>query len=636
MKRMKFAASLLAGAALLSVGASLPVGAQQGGPTLAIVNGNLWDGNGGPTVLNATVIITGNRITQVGQRLRVPAGVQTIDATGKWIIPGLIDAKANYNWQYGEAFLAWGVTSAMISGPRNNQGLAERDAVNAGLYEAPRLYQTGITVGGPGPMLNRANNYQPGDGDWIPKTSEEAVNHVKANIDAGVDFITFSNGDGPPNIYDAAVKYALAQGKGVVFRAMGPQTRGSEVCAMGRGIVYVHTGNLGTQVAKDPAKWATYIRLPPDAWADMDEAKVQPMIDKMRGCDAYLEPDLIATARSLPSNWKRHQEETNNFFTDPNLLAYYPAYSIADVKENVKGYETFTPPDQVPMKLAAFKNQAAFLKRYVDAGGKIVAASDITQSVPGLGLHQEMAVFVEDVGLTPRQALLSATSWVADGFKIPDIGRIQPGKLADIVIIDADPIFNVMALRRINTVIKDGKVVNRAYDPNFKGWMFHNSMDDDFGPTVSDSDWVEGLKEATWNPNANATRGERGIPGRIPDFNNSPTPAIETISTHTQRAGSGPLNIAVKGFNYTTKSELYAIRRTSVKEEVATKVPTEVISRTELHATIPAALFAEPGKVHLEVRNPPPLQTPRWGAVSNRAHILVPLNTATAFFSAPY
>jgi hypothetical protein len=635
MKKLTYGAALFAGASLLSLGASLPVDAQ-GQPTLVIQGGTLIDGNGGNPVPNSTIIVQGNRITQVGRNLRVPAGAQVINAQGKWVIPGLIDAKANYNWQYGEAFLTWGVTSAMISGPRNNQGLAERDAVNAGLYEAPRLYQTGITVGGPGPMLNRANNYAPGDGDWIPKTSEEAVAHVRANIAAGADFITFSNGDGPPNVFDAAVKTALAANKGVVFRAMGPQTRASEVCAMGSGIVYVHTGNVGAQLARDPAKWATYIRLPPDAYSEMDEAKVQPMIQKLVACNAYLEPDLIATARTFPKNWRRHQEETNNFFTDPNLLAYYPKHSIEDVKENVKGYETFIPPDQVQMKLTGFRNQASFLKRYVDAGGKIVAASDITQSVPGLGLHQEIAVFVEDVGLTPRQALLSATSWVADGFKIADIGRIQPGKLADIVVLDADPHADHLNLRRINTVIKDGKVVDRSYDRNYKGWMFHNSMDDDFGPNVSDMDWVEGLKEAAWNPNANATRGERGIPGRIPDFNVSPTPAIEKVSVHTVMQGSQAVPVVVNGFNYTTRSQLFAVRRTSVTQETATPLQTQVVSRTELRATIPANLFAEPGKVHLEVRNPMPLQTPRWGAVSNRGHILVPLRTQTAFFQPPY
>jgi hypothetical protein len=635
MKTLTYGASLMAGAALLALASSVPVDAQQQA-ALFIQGGTLIDGNGGNPVPNTNILVQGNRIAQVGRNVRAPAGATVINAQGKWVIPGLIDAKANYNWQYGEAFLHWGVTSAMISGPRNNQGLAERDAVNAGLYEAPRLYQTGITVGGPGPMLARANNYVPGEGDWIPKTSDEAVAHVRASIAAGVDFITFSNGDGPPNVYDAAVKTALAAGKGVVFRAMGPQSRATEVCAMGNGIVYVHTGNVGTQLARDPAKWATYIRLPPDAYSEMDEAKVQPMIQRLLACNAYLEPDLIATSRTFPKNWRRHQEETNNFFTDPNLLAYYPRYSMEDVKENVKGYDTFIPPDQVQMKLTGFRNQASFLKRYVDAGGKIVAASDITQSVPGLGLHQEIAVFVEDVGLTPKQALLSATSWVADGFKIADIGRIQPGKLADIVVLDADPHADHMNLRKINTVIKDGKVVDRGYNRDYKAWMFHNSWDDDYGPNVSDMDWVEGLKEAAWNPNANATRGERGIPGRIPDFNVSPTPAIEKASVHTIFQGSQAVPVVINGFNYTTRSQLYAIRRTSVSTEVATPLPTTVVSRTELRATIPANFFAEPGKVHLEVRNPAPLQTPRWGANSNRAHILVPLRTTTAFYQAPY
>jgi hypothetical protein len=634
MKKTNFAAALLAGATLMTVGASLPVTAQ-GQQVIAITGGTLIDGNGGAPIPNATVIITGNRITQVGRGLRAPAGAQVINAQGKWITPGLIDAKANYNWQYGEGFLNWGVTSAMISGPRANQGLAERDAVNAGLYRAPRLYQTGITVGGPGSDLKKPNNYAPGDADWVPHTPEEATQLVKDNIAAGVDFITYSNGDGPPALFAPSVAEAQRAGKGVVFRAMGPATRISEVCAMGKGIVYVHTGNVGTQIAKDPAKWATYIALPPDAYSDMDEAKVQPMIQRLLACDAYLEPDLIATGRGFPKNWKRHQDETNNFFSDPNLLAYYPKYSMEDVKENVKGTETYLPPEKRAVRQAGFTNQMRFIKRYVDAGGKIVAASDITQSVPGLGLHQEMAVFQEDAGLTPRQVLLSATSWVADGFRIPDIGRVQPGKLADIVIVDADPHADILNMRKINTVMKDGKVVERGYDRNFKGWIFQNSRLDDFGPVVDDDAWAEALKRATFRPNVNATRGEPGIPGRVPDFNVSPTPGIEKISVYLVPQGGAATPLVITGFNFTTRSKIYVNDEPLPTTKPARELPTQVVSRTELRTTIPAEMFANPGKLHIEVRNPEPLSTPRWGDRSNQAHILVPLKTQTAFFQAP-
>ncbi len=618
MNKTVLRSSLFGCAALIALGGPSTLVAQ-GQQVLVIQGGTLIDGNGGAPIPNSVIVIEGDTITAAGAAgsVQVPNGAQVINASGKWITPGLIDAKANWNWQYGEAFLTWGVTSAMISAARNDEGLALRDAIDHGVIEGPRIFQTVVTIAGPGSDLSKENEYVAGGGDMIPKTSEETVQMVNMLIDAGADFITFADGDGPPEVFDAGVKAALDRDVGVVFRAMGPGTRAREVCAMGDGIVYVHTGNVGAQIATDEAKWAEYIRLPPAAYSDMDEAKVQPMIDQLIGCNAYLEPDLIATARGWPRNWARHQEETNNFFTDPNLLAYYPLQSIEDVKENVKGVETYLEGDELAMRRLGFENQMKFLKRYVDAGGKIVAASDITQSVPGLGLHQEMSVFAEDVGMTPMQVLLSATSWVADGFKIEEVGRVQAGKLADILIVNADPLADIMNLRQVDTVIKDGKIVDRSYDPNYNGWIFSNDREESFGPVIDYAGWTEALKRATWRPNINATRGERGIATRIPDFNVSPTPGIEGISIHTVRQGSAGMTVTITGFNYTTKSVVY------VNDQ---PVPTRVVSRTELAADLSAAHFAEAGKLHIDVRHPLPLATPEWGDRSNQAHILVPFD----------
>ena len=126
--------------------------------------------------------------------------------------------------------------------------------------------------------------------------------------------------------------------------------------------------------------------------------------------------------------------------------------------------KTYLTPEQIQVRRAGFRNHARFLKRFVDAGGKIVAASDITQTPPGLGMHQEMTAFVEDVGLTPMQAIQSGTKWVAEGFRIPDIGRIEEGKLADIAHRQrAIRCRTSSTSRRIDTVIKDGKVMDRGY-----------------------------------------------------------------------------------------------------------------------------------------------------------------------------
>jgi imidazolonepropionase-like amidohydrolase len=612
--RKTFRTTVVSFAAMLVWGASVSDGAQQQQPVLVVQGGTLIDGNGGAPVPNSVVVVTGNRITAVGRQgqVQVPAGAQVINAAGKWVLPGFVDAKANWYWQYGEAFIHYGVTTAFVSGGRNNLGLATRDAINHGIFEGPRLYQSVVNIGGPGPMLQRPDNYEPGNGDRIPHSSAEAVEMVRAIHAAGGDIITFSNGDGPPEIYDAAVKEALRLGMGIDFRAMGPQTRALQACAMGGPIVYVHTGNVGAQIARDEAKWATYIGLPPDPFSEMDEAKANAAIQKLVACNAYLEPDLMAADRGFSKNWKRVQEETYEVFKDPNLLAYYPQHSILDLHDHLLGPETYLNAEQIRVRSAGFANHARFLKRYVDAGGKIVAASDITQTPPGLGIHQEMAVFVEDVGLTPMQAIQAGTKWVAEGFRKPDIGSIEVGKLADIVVLTRDPLQNILNTRSVETVIKDGKVMDRAYDPAWRGGMFSFSADEDTYDMIPGAAWAASLKQAT------AGRGGGNANAAPPPAQNpvaSPTPGIEATAPHTILRGSPDTPITVTGFNFVQRSQAYYD---------GIPVPTRVVNRNQLVATIPNNLLGRAGAFKLVVKNPAPLATPDWGSESNYANILVP------------
>jgi hypothetical protein len=558
------------------------------------------------------VVVTGNRITAVGRQgqVQVPAGAQVINAAGKWVLPGFVDAKANWYWQYGEAFLNHGVTSAFISGGRNNLGLATRDAINHGVFPGPRLFQSVVNIGGPGPKLERPDNYKPGNGDRIPHSAQDAVDTVRAVHDAGGDIITFGNGDGAPEIYEPAVKEALRLGMGIDFRAMGPQTRISEACSMGGPMVYVHTGNAGSQLAKDPAKWATYIGLPPDAYSDMDEAKVGPMIQKLIACKAYLEPDLMAADRGFSKNWKRVQEETYDTFKDPQLLAYYPDYSIKDLHEHLLPPETYMNPEQIKIRAVGFANHARFIKRYVDAGGKVVAASDITQTPPGLGIHQEMAVLVEDVGLTPMQAIQAGTKWVSEGFQKPDIGSIERGKLADIVILTADPTQNILNTRKVETVIKDGKVIDRGYHASFAGSMFRFSPDEDTYDMIDGVQWAASLKAAT-----GGRGGNQGGPQPAQDPAASPTPGIEATVPHTLLRGSPETTVRVTGFNFVQRSVAYFD---------GIPVPTKVVNRNQIDVTVPANLLGRAGSFPLMVKNPAPLASPPWGADSNKAYILVP------------
>ena len=108
--------SLAAFAALLMASSTATVQAQ-GQQALVIQGGTLIDGLGGAPLVNSVIVIENERITAVGPQgqVDIPAGAEIVDASGKWVLPGLVDAKANWNWMYAEAFLHYGVTSAMVS-----------------------------------------------------------------------------------------------------------------------------------------------------------------------------------------------------------------------------------------------------------------------------------------------------------------------------------------------------------------------------------------------------------------------------------------------------------------------------------------------------------------------------------------
>ncbi len=623
MGRTIFRGALMSCATLFLWGATLPVDAQ-GQQALVIQGGTLVDGLGGAPVPNSVIVVQGNRIAAVGRagQVQTPANAQVINAAGKWITPGLIDAKSNWNWQYAEGFLHWGVTSAMVTGTRNDTGIADRDAINHGMWPGPRLYQGYLNLQGGGPDGKRPNNYKPGDGGRIVRTPEEARAVARFNIAAGADFIGTNDGNAPPEVFAAAADEAHKAGLGIVMRCVGPQTRGKS-CVLAGADVMIHTGEIGDEIAKDPEKWKNYIGLPPDAYCDMDPAKEKDMIDFLVQHNTAPEPDLMAADRGFGSPWKRIQQETKDAFTDPNLLAYYPKFSIADVIENQKSPETYMPPDKLAIRQCGYNNHVKFIHDLVAAGGQVVAASDITQTPPGLGLHQEMDLFQTDAKMPPMKVLQSGSKWVADHFHIKDIGSIEVGKFADMIIANADPTVDIKNLRNIDSVIKDGKVVDRGYHAWFAGHIFANDpQNSDFAPVVEGDDWAEAVKKATFRPNVGAARGEPGIPGVLPDPNVSPTPGIETIFPHTILRGSPTQTLDIKGFNFVRRSVVY------VDE---TPVPTQIVSRTEVKATLDANILARAGNRKITVRNPLPLDTPIWGDRSNPAHVLVPFEFTTKY-----
>lgn len=609
----------------IAVAVALSEHAQAQQQVLVIQGGTLIDGNGGAPVPNSVIVIQGNRISAAGRAgaVQVPAGATVINAKGKWIIPGLIDSMSFGTWMFGEAYLHFGITSAVPNVGRGDEGLAERDAINHGMYEGPRIFTPVATFGG-----------------RVLKTPDEARARAKALLAMGADVIGAQDGDAPPEVFAAYADEAHKAGKAAVFRCVGPQTR-AKSCVLAGADVMLHTGLAGDEMNRDEEKWKSYVGLPPDVYCDMDPAKEKDMVAFLASHNAAVVPNLIAADHGFPSSWKRIQQEDRELLSDPTLLSYYPAYAVADLVDNNKDPEEELTPTQISIRTCGYKNHAKFIGDLIAAGGHALPSMDDSQSAPGLGVLQEMSVFQEDAHVPPMKIIQSATKWPAQHFHLKDLGTIEPGKLADIDIVTADPTADIMNMRKLDTVIKDGQVVDRAFHPWYRGAMFANDKVSYDGAPVSNLPFANALKQLVPKPvtmpkpymTVTAPNGQEdgifpGVAyvrkgpglGPVPDYVISPTPGIDGIAPRTVLQGTGETTVTLTGVNFVKRSVAY------VNGE---PVPTTVDSATKLHFALPPEKLITAGKMHIVVKNPQPVENYEWGDTSNTAHILVPYSFST-------
>ena len=569
---------------------------------LVIEGGTLIDGNGGAPVRDALIIIRGNQIETVSRKgqAQYPAGARVLQADGKFIVPGLMDAHCHYQDWMPELMLHFGVTSIFEIGGGGEWGLAQQEAVARGKIPGPRIFVAAGSIAGAriAALSGRTGAEGPLSGRQVVATAAEARNVVRRFIAAGADMIKVHRGP-PLEVYRAAIDEAHQAGLPVVAQPLGPTVYAREAVLAGADILE-HAAGVAYSIVKDPAKWegfGTTIEvhsIDPTPFADMDDAKAAELIQLMVDRNVYLEPDFIAVGRGFQAGRRKFELQDYQLMQNPGL-AYVPARRRLKILGTYREFDEMDPAEW-EQRHKGYLNMLRFIKMYVDAGGKVMSGTDTAGwAIPGIGLHHELEILVEEAGLTPMQAILSATRNPAEGFRILDrLGTIEAGKLADLMIVNADPLEEIGNLQQIEWVVQDGNVIDRT----FHAW-FENPLPR--GATVEARAWVAALKSQTIQKDPTWAFGQ-------------PPPGIESISPHRATEGDPTLTLTIGGVNFTTKSAVHFDGK---------PVPARFVNDAELQVTIAAGLIASAGNYAITVTNPEPLQRPEWGGTSNKAHLLV-------------
>ncbi|HYR83922.1 MAG TPA: amidohydrolase family protein [Terriglobia bacterium] len=617
--RCIFSATVLVAVLLFGLYRIAPSAQAQQPAALVIEGGTLIDGNGGAPIADSVIVVQGNRITSVsrrGQGAAPPANARVINAGGKYVLPGLFDSQLSYAWYFGEVLIYHGITSTIDVGTSGEMAVPYRDAAIHGKFLAPRAFTS----------ISRLNfEYDAGEtglespftSSRVPTTPQEARDLVKAYIAGGADYIIFDDGGLPMDIIRAGFDEAAKAGKPVFTRAYGPTMYPREAAMLGSGSL-PHSAGIGLAVAKDPSKWrpGRDDRNELDRYAEMDDAKAKDLIALLVEHQVALVPTFIINFPGYPTNWTRFETEAHQLFTDKNLLAYYPQSAIDSV------YRRFTNIDQGAVRerrIKGYQNASRFHKMFVDAGGRLVVSGNQNSTkAPGVDMWQEMQVMATDVGLTPMQVIQGSTKWPAEMIHKQDqLGTVEAGKLADVIILAQNPLQDIRNITTLETVVYDGKVIDRTCHANYR--VPFEVGAGNFTPTVAALPWYKALKASGRGGGGVGGPGGQAAAPAVSDPANSPQPAIESITPFIVAPENGNVTVTLKGINFVKRSTV------TFKGKL---VPSQTVSATEIRVTLDPAALATAGRFDLVVKNPDPIdpfyKEGMWGnGTANAAHLTV-------------
>ena len=401
-----------------------------------VVNARIFDPRSGKLSEPTTIVTAQNRISTIGEPSPYSAA-EFIDAKGRVVLPGLWDMHAHLDDNDGLLDIAAGITSIRDLGNDYDYLIALKEKFDSGAAIGPRIVMSGV-VDGPGPFQAPTK--------LLAATEEEAKKAIDFLVEHKYDGLKIYSSI-KPELVPFMTRYAHEHG----LRVSGHIPAGMRAeNAVDAGYDEVqHINMLLLNFMPDVTDTRTPARFtePAKRGADLDlqSPEVRAFIEKLRSRGTVIDPTIALFERMYTSR--------------TGELA--PGYAmIADrlppqVRRLFLSGGLPVPQGMDERYRASFRRMLELVGELHRAGVQIVAGTD---AMAGFTLHRELELYAQ-AGIPNTEILRIATLVPAQILKRDrDLGTIEPGKLADFIIVDGDPTQNISDIRRVVTVVKDGKV----------------------------------------------------------------------------------------------------------------------------------------------------------------------------------
>jgi Tol biopolymer transport system component/imidazolonepropionase-like amidohydrolase len=393
---------------------------------LLVHAGNLWKGEGSQELHNVDLLISGNRIERIQPHSDHSAypGVQVIDASSLTVMPGLWENHAHpnshnsiyYGDRMGRLWLAYGITELRDMADNAYRAAEEREAFDSGSAIGPRLFPTGEAIDGERVYYSM----------MIPTTSEDQLNRELERLKA-LDFDLVK-------LYVRLPYSWMIKGDRFAHEQMGVETASHYL------LPAVALGNDGMSHISATARTGyAYSR----SFTGSSYEDVRKLISQSGMF-------TISTLLNMTP------------YTDYPKMPEDPRYSIAPPWELARlkhARDTVLSQDQKDNVQRVKEEEATVASDFRD-GGLILAGTDSPLDLPSTSLHLNLRMQVK-YGLAPWQALETVTSLPAKAYFLSsDLGTLEPGKLADLILVEGDPLTHIEDTANVRCVVKNGVLLS--------------------------------------------------------------------------------------------------------------------------------------------------------------------------------